>query len=624
MPGLCGLIVLNNDIPAPDPTLMINALCYKRATVIESYQNEGIAMGCVHLGTGGQQALYQSPHVAVLFFGYLTHPSIPPGADESDPAVAARHVHDRYLVRGEAVLDEVRGTFAIALWDQRTQTLLLACDRLGMRPIYYTEHAGLLRFASEVKALLTDSTLPRRLNRFAIADFFYFDNVMGDKTFFQDIHLLPPASVLRIQNGRWSISKYWDFTYPNHYPGHTDDWYSSLIYDALRTAVGRMVRPNLRYGVSLSGGLDSRWLTAFLGEIRSDTMTFTIGSFEDDDSPIAKLVAAQIGLNNQRISLSPEFITEHAESIAYTTDGMYTLVGAEEFPLTTQVGDVVDVSIGGFMGDPLFGHEINPVVARLRRRDVMRYFLWRHKGARSPASVMTRVFGNQAYHNLETMALDSLRDSIAAAPSDRGFQVLSYINIRQRQRRFINSAQVAKLPYVDIYHPFTDDDVIQASLQLPPSQLMIEHAYRRAMSVYYPSLAAIPWTFTLMPPTKSVGAIILKKIAQLTIGKWLRNTPFATVPLIRPRRYFADYSTWTRGPLRSFIEETLLSPELNSTGLFNPDGLQDVVRDHMEGRIDVTSFLGQALAVALWTRLFYTPATPIRPGSISTPVIDSS
>jgi asparagine synthase (glutamine-hydrolysing) len=620
MPGLCGLIALNNDTPVPDLHSMVNALCYRRATVIEGYQDDKIAMGCVHLGTGGQRALYQSSQVAVLFFGYLTHPSIPPGADESNPAAAACHIHDRYLVRGEAVLDEMMGAFAFALWDQRTQTLLIASDHLGLRPIYYAEHAGLFRFASEVKGILADPTFPRRLNRAAVADFFHYSYAMGDKTFFQDIQLLPPASLLRYQHGRWTVSSYWDVLYPEHFPHHPDKWYDDLIYSTLQAAVKRMVRSELRYGLSLSGGLDSRWIMALVAQVQSESLAFTVGTPGSDDTPSAREAAARTGLPHHYWEVSPTFVAELAETHTYIADGMYDLFCMEEFPLTVRVGDYVDVSVGGFLGNTLFGFEVNPVTARLRKRDIGRYILWRTQGNHLSQPLMTQIFGERTGQELKAMAMDSLQSSITVAPSDRGFQVYQYVNLRNRLRRFSNAAQLAKLPYVDIYHPIADEEVILAALQLPSHQLMLERAYRRAMASYFPDLAAIPWTFTLTPATVSVPAIVLKKIAQLTLGKWLRGTPLGNHPLIRRRRYFVTYSPWTRGPLRPFIEGTLLSPEANATGLFDPDGLRTVIRDHMEGRKNVTGFLGKALAIALWTRLFYTPSTPLRPSSLTAPV----
>jgi len=616
MPGLCGFVAANANSPLPALEPMLDALRYGRATVVESHAETNARLGCVHLGTGRQQTLYKSPEVVVMFSGYLTEPPIPPGANGADPSAAARYIHNLYLAHGEAMMGQVAGTFAFALWDRRTQTLLLASDRLGLRPIYYAEHAGVFRFASEVKGILAEATFPRRPNRAAVADFFYYSYIMGDKTLFEDVHLLPPASILRYQDGRWAVSSYWDIPFPERYPHHSDRWYDDLIYDAMQAAVKRMVYPGLRYGLSLSGGLDSRWIAALLAQIQPESLAVTVGIPGSDDTPFAEEVAARTGLAHQYWELSPTFVAELAESYVYIVDGMYNLMCTEEFPLSARIGDYVDVSVGGFLGDCLFGHEVNPVSACLRKRDVKRYWLWRTKGGRLSQPLMAEIFGERAAQEMTAMAMDSLQSSIRAAPTDRGFQISQYVNIRHRQRRFINIAQVAKLPYVDIYHPIADGEVLAAALQLPPRQLILERAYRRAMATHFPELAEVPWTFTLTPPTVSVPTIVLKKAAQITLGRWLSGTPLGTHPLIRPRRYYVRYSSWTRGPLRSFIEKTLLSPEANATGLFDLDGLRTVVSDHMEGRRDVTTFLGGALAIALWTRLFYAPSTPIRPDGL--------
>ena len=445
MPGLCGFIKLKKQTPLPDLAPMLGMLNYNRATVVESYQDEGIAMGCVHLGTGGQQALYQSSQVAVLFFGYLTQPAIPPGADESDPAIAARHIHDRYLVRGEAVLEEISGAFAFALWDLRSKTFLLANDHLGLRPVYYAEHAGSLRFASEVKGILSDSTFPRRLNRSAVADLLYYSIIMGEKTFFEDIQMLPPASFLRYQDGRWSVSSYWDISFPESYPSHPDRWYDDLIYNALKDAAKRMVRPELRYGLSLSGGLDSRWIAAFLAQDQPESLAFTLGTPGSDDTPYAKDVAAQTNLRHHYWEMSSSFVAELGETYAYTVDGMDNLWHMEEFPLTARVGDYVDVSVGGFLGDGLFGYEMNPISARLRKQDALSYRLWRTRGSHPSPSLMTQVFGERTGQELAALALNSMQDCFAAIPSDNGFQTLQYYDLRQAERRYANLAQLAKL-----------------------------------------------------------------------------------------------------------------------------------------------------------------------------------
>ena len=187
----------------------------------------------------------------------------------------------------------------------------------------------------------------------------------------------------------------------------------------------------------------------------------------------------------------------------------------------------------------------------------------------------------------------TLDNCIASAPVDRGFQILQYINIRNRQPRFINIAQQAKLTYIDLYHPIADLEVVKSALQLPPNQLLMERAYRRAMATFFPDLAAIPWTFTLTPPTISVPGIVIKKVAQLTFGRWLRKTKLSNNTLIRRRHFYSNYPLWSRGPLQHFIEEILLSPAVLEINLFDPKGLRTVIHEHMERKVDATTFIGQ-------------------------------
>ncbi len=616
MPGLFGLAASEHNAHRLDASPMLMELTYGRAAVAECYENEGIQMGCVHLGTGGQRALYQSPQAAVLFFGYLTRPSIPPGAERADPAAAAHFVHDAYLARGIDVLQEISGAFSLAVWDVKASALLLATDRLGLRPIYYGEHAGSFRFASEVKGILSDPAFPHRLNLTAVADLFQNNFVMSCRTLFEDIQLVPPASVLRFQDGHQSISRYWDIPFPASYPKKPDRYYDDLIFDALRAAVHRMIRPGIRYGLSLSGGLDSRWIAALLAQEEAESRAFTLDSPGSDDTPPAKAVAATTGLEHHIWELCPTLAAEWGETYSYVTDAMDNLWHMEEFPLTLRVGRHADVSVGGFLGDGLFGYEINPRSASLRKQDVPNYRRWRIRDGQLPKSRMGKVFNEQVGKRLTDIALESLKDAYAESPSAHGFHAIQYYDLRQAERRYANVAQLAKLAFVDIYHPIADEEVIDAALQLPPAQLLFERAYRRAMATHLPQMAAIPWTFTLTLPTISVAGIMLKKAVQLTLGRYLRDTPLGKHPAIRQRCYYAHHTEWSRGRLLPFIEKNLLSPEMEALGLFDMQGLQKQIQAHVDGTGIATGFIGAALSLSLWARLFYVQSTPLRPESL--------
>lgn len=613
MPGLCGLLSLIDESRSPLPELddMLHVLAYGRATVIEQYQDKQIRTGCAHIGTGGQRSLSESPEATVILFGYLTRPAIPPGSDGPNPKKAACYIHDKYLEQGEAVLKNLMGAFALLIWDKRTKTLILAADRLGMRPLYYVEHKDVLRFSSEIKALLVDSSLPRRLDVIAASEFFHFRYILGDRTFFEDIRLLPPASFLRCQNGKWRIIKYWEPSYPIRLPKHSNEWYDQKIYEILRSSVERMVHPGLSYGISLSSGIDSRWIAAILSDIRPDTKAFT---FEGTGStPAHTAVSAEVasftGLKQHILKLSPQIIAQHAESMTYISEGMHSFVDSQEFPLVLEMAKYVDIAVGGFMGSGYFGE--NPIYYCVRKKDV--YSLWKKHSLSylPPRSVMEQVFAVKKYADFENASDNELREAIQAAPAQKGFQVFNYAAIRQRQRRFTFSAQLLKLSYVDIYHPIADNEVWELALQLPPSQLAFKRALRRSFGTHYPHLSVLPWNINQGSMTISVRLLIWRQIYGRT-GKYLRKTfrPLKNPPI---SMNYQEYSNWLRGPLRTFVEETLLSPESNATGLFNPDGLRTLLQNHMDGKQDATIFLGLALPFAIWTRMFYLPTVPLKP-----------
>ena len=611
VPGLCGMHSLDHRCMVPDLDAMLDALAYGRATVRECYECNLLNLGCVHLGTGGQRALYDSPQATVVFYGYLTQPPIPPGAVEADPAAAAHYIHELYLEREEAFLRDLMGAFAFVLWDKRTHTLLLVNDRLGMRPIYLAEHDGVLRFASEVKALLADASFPRRLDRVAASEFFHFRYVLGNRTFFEDIRLLAPASYLRCQDGRWRVVTYWEPSYPEKLSRRSAQWYDQQIYETLRAAVERMVRPGLKYGISLSSGMDSRWIAAILSEIRPDTQAFTFGGPVASRAAIeiASKVALLTGLKHHCLVLSPSFIADHAEKITYISDGMHSFVDSQEFPLSIEMSRHVDVAIGGFMGSGFFGQ--NPIYHYLRAKDVYSFRRSHSRSFLPPRHVRERVFGSEQYRDLESAADKKLRAAIEEAPASKGLHVTNYEGARQRQRRFTFYAQLLKTPYVDMYHPIADNTVWDLTIQFPPNQLIYKRALRRALAAYYPHLAALPWNKVPGSATVSVSSILIRQVYDRL--KRLATSTFGLASNSHHVSDGLDYSDWLRGPLRPFVEETLLSPEANATNLFSPDGLREVVRGHMEGQQDATQFLGLALPFALWTRMFYTPTTPQRP-----------
>ncbi|MFQ5854691.1 MAG: asparagine synthetase B family protein [Anaerolineae bacterium] len=605
---------------------MLTALAYERCLVVEAHCASTVNIGCVHLGEEHPKLLYESAVAVVIVYGYLVPLQGKLEGDERDQQSNhrqpnyARYVHDLYLKVGEEVIHSLSGTFLILIWDKRQSTLLICNDPLGLRPLYYTSLGQDLLFASEVKALLQHTAISRRLDKTAIANFFHFTYILGERTFFEDIRLLAPGSILKYQDGKWHVKPYWKLSFPDRYPRRSDGWYKELIYNALKSAVERAIQPGLRYGVALSGGLDSRWIAVLLQQFYPHAEAFTFGAQEAQDVQCAALVAKTIDMPLHLYPLSPTYIAEHAEKISYFTDGMYNVIHAHEFEMSKEMSKRVDVAIGGLLGDNLFGRNVTPRgLAQRIRGDVFKFILRMSRHGCPGDSDLQVLFGESQRRELDTAARQSIQEAIEETESTDPVAVYEYQILRHKSRRQNYMGQVAKEPYLIVYHPFADRELINVALQLPAYQKYMERAYRLTLCSYFPELGEIPWPQLSLPPSASMASFVYQQVLTKTAKRFASRADYEYDSLFKRQQRSMDYTQWLRGPLRPFVESVLLSETSNQHEVFNNQGLRTVVKAHLDGQTDIAEMIGLLLSFELWSRMFFEPATPKLPDSVLGP-----
>ena len=207
--------------------------------------------------------------------------------------------------KGPACLDELRGMFAMAIWDVPKQTLFLARDRLGKKPLYYCEVPGGLVFGSEIKAILQHPHVPREPDHEALELFLSFHYVPSPLTAFKGIKRLAPAHWLTWQRGSVEVKRYWDLRYGSDFVGSDGDLREEILR-LLRESVRMRLESEVPLGAFLSGGLDSSTVVALAAEALSTPLnTFSIGfgAAEFDESRYARLVAQKFGTNHHELRL---------------------------------------------------------------------------------------------------------------------------------------------------------------------------------------------------------------------------------------------------------------------------------------------------------------------------------
>jgi asparagine synthase (glutamine-hydrolysing) len=214
-----------------------------------------------------------------------------------------------YEELGPQCLERLRGMFAFAIWDERTKTLFLARDRVGIKPLYYCQTSGSLVFASEIKAILADPAVPREIAPEIIDRFLTFLYLPGEETLLKGIQKLSPGWYLRVQNGETELRQYWDLQFPESPRGVSLPKAQDELLSLLAEAVELHMIADVPVGVLLSGGVDSTAVLSFAAE-RTDKeiSSYTVG-FSDpgvaDERPFARLAAESCGSRHHDMTITP-------------------------------------------------------------------------------------------------------------------------------------------------------------------------------------------------------------------------------------------------------------------------------------------------------------------------------
>ncbi len=297
MCGIVGLCDLGGASPADEANLrtMLGAVRHRGPDQFGIYLDEHVGLGHARLSildlhTGQQPIANEDRSLWIVFNGEVfNHPELRLELERrghrfttaTDTEVVL-HAYEEY---GTGCLSHFNGQFALAIWDSRDRSLLLARDRLGVRPLFTTEADDVLIFGSEVKAVLAAPGVTAEPDPLALDQVFTFWSTLSPRTFFRGITELPPGHFMRVEDGRITVERYWEMTFPEgEVAPRRPTWeYAEELRELLVDAARIRLRADVPVGAYLSGGLDSSTVTAI---VRSQTTnpleTFSI-AFTDGD-----------------------------------------------------------------------------------------------------------------------------------------------------------------------------------------------------------------------------------------------------------------------------------------------------------------------------------------------------
>lgn len=510
---------------------------------------------------------------------------------------------------GKSCVDRFRGMFAFAVWDRNQETLFLARDRLGIKPLYYATLAdGTFIFGSELKSLIAHPDLPREIDPSAVEEYFAFGYIPEPRTIYKQVYKLSPGFRLVLRRGQAQFlpEQYWDVSFATQMPLNEQQVQAELI-ERLKEAVKIRMIAEVPLGAFLSGGVDSSAVVAAMAGISNDPVNTCSISFGDpnfNESQYAARVAEQYGTAHRVEQVDPNdfdlidhladlYDEPYADSSALPTYRVCEL--AKKQVTVVLSGDGGDENLAGYRRYRWHTYEerMRSMLPLSIRRPLFGFL-----GAAYPkADWAPKVF--RAKSTLEAMARDSaegylhsvsilsnqMRSSLFSADLKRDLQGYRAIEVFRRYAR-----------QAPTDHPLSLVQYLDMKTYLPGDILTkVDRAsMAHALEVRVPILdhKLVDWISTLPPELKlrgREGKYIFKKALESYLPKEI---------LYRPKMGFSiPLASWFRGPLKQRVRDSILGETMSGSGLFERSYLETLVNQHQSGRRDYSA--------SIWTLMMF-------------------
>ena len=583
------------------------------------YFSHGVGLGhrrlsIIDLSTGDQPLANEDRTVWVVFNGEIYNFAEVRGELEAHGHRFRTRTDTEIIVHGyeqwgDACVERFRGMFGFAVWDDRRRKLLLARDRLGVKPLYYAPLASGLTFGSELKSLLEDPDVPREWSAEALDAYLTFEYVPGPGTIFKHVHKLPPGHVLIADANGIRVRQYWDLQFTGDGDASREPEYLARLDELLRESVALRLISDVPLGAFLSGGIDSSTVVAYMKETSDAPVVTTSVGFDVqafDELAHAREVAGHIGCEHHEVVANPQ-VQDILPRLAWHMDEPFADPSAvPTYYVSAAARQRVTVALSGDGGDELWAGYARHRVERWESR--VRGWLG-PLGSRAAGEV-----GRHLPHAIKgARALGHLRYSAAEACARKH----AYGIFEDEYKRELYSSDLAAetreadpfAHFKALYAKCTSPDPLDRALYVDAKTYMVDDVLtkvdRMSMAV---SLETREPLLDHRLLEFSAGVPSSLKLRGTTTKYLLRRNLEGKVPtqiLQRGKQGFEPPTgEWLRGPLSDMTGSLLLDGRLRQRGLFEHGAVSRLWEEHRTGRRDHRERLWTLVMLELWFRQF--------------------
>jgi len=608
MPGIICII----DDEKRDESLidnMCSSIKHEPWYKLEKYVFQQFAVARVHLGIVNPepQPIFNEDKSLYIFmdgeiFGYETEKRDLESKHDfkvnNDPEFCL-HLYEEM---GERFVEKLNGFFTILVLDLNEQRLLITNDRYGLRPLYYAKVEDKIYFAPEVKAILQDRGFNKTINNDAVAEFFTFGHLLGNKTFFKEINVFPPASIFTYQNGEFEIKKYWDYKFEED-TNYLENYYADELVKLFKQAVERRMKGDYRFGVLLSGGLDSRSILAAIDKKHYPIHTITFRFPNMDNSyKIAKKVSEKRGAIHKQLELKKDFLSSYAEKGVYLTDGMININNFHIISILDEIRGYTDITFNGVGGETLLGGvDLKKNIMRSENDREIGKILYRQYSLMDE-KMKQDFFSKQYYNKTKGAAFRSFEEELKKSNDKLPGNRCNYFVFKNREKRYLGMVFNYPRSKFEDRAPFYDNDLINFILKIPPKLRSNHRVYIKFFKRLAPDLAKIPRNNTGI---RADAPPFLRLIRMRRLRKHLRNITGGLI-CKSIKTDHPDLDEWIREDpkLNKFFKDIILDERTLNRSYFNQKYIAKVFSEHVSRKKDYSEILCAIVTFELWNRLF--------------------
>jgi asparagine synthase (glutamine-hydrolysing) len=622
MCGICGFV---SSSGWPQSTLQaMNDVIFRRGPDGEGSLHTGpVGLAMRRLAiidvAGGSQPVYNEDHsVALVFNGEIYNFKAlrerlrargHTFRTNSDTEVIV-HLYEEH---GADLVRELQGMFTFALWDAPRETLLLARDRLGIKPLFIAQLPSGILFGSEIKSLLATGLVPQELDWQALDAYLTYTFIPAPHTIYRAIRKVPPGTTITIgPRGELQTRTYWEVPDPQAAELPEREWVTR-VESGLKQAVESHLVSDVPVGAFLSGGVDSGLMVAMMAAATERPVeTFTVG-FADagsgfiDERVYARMIAQRYRLNHHEISVEPH-VADIIDDIVTAFDEPFADDSVIPSYYVSQVAaGFVKVALTGLGGDELFGGyrrhlgvRVGDAYARVPR--------WLREG------IVDRAIRRLPERKTSSDLVDHLKrfSRASSALASRRYQdSMSTLPPGERVRLYTREAAAhidaaaSAAVFSDAFQGFRNGGSVERALKtdlrfyLPDDILTLTDR----LSMWHSLELRVPYLdhrfveqVMTMPANLKIRGLRQKHLLKQVAARWLPS------PVINHRKqgFEAPMGRWLRGPLQTLMQETLSPQAVGAGGIFSPREVERLKHEHLTGVRKHSKLLFSLLMFQLW------------------------